>query len=467
MQMRQRLIFVQFVKRFLTGAALLIVLLFAVRLAWGWEAANRLAATERDLISRHFELDSQDSQAAPVPDDQNAAVALQEAFNAERIDLPEAGRGEGRMFAYGRGYWGSFADPNAEKLIAANTEAIAWLDRAAAMSQIQWPAYRTGDAAAWRGDVILSPAGKLRVLLRIAAEFSHQHHDNMAAIHYLERLLALARIIDEEPEFLGHSIAGTMRSDVAQTLDDWAPGMPLDGENEKAVRSLVESLLQSPVSSDQLVRRFERETALYQQSITQDIPALGEWWIQPLAIDAFARRLSLQAGLLPIVQATNWQQVAAVSGPSRREPSNLANIVFAVSSPDANVTDAMRIHFRALTDARAAALILTAYLYRQDIGAFPDKPEALVPAYLPLVPVDPFAADGRPLRYRLDPGGPTVWSVGEDGKDQEGLITGITFAPLRFGRRNNQPDIVYGAALRAAMGPGPATMPSTPSAERH
>ncbi len=50
----------------------------------------------------------------------------------------------------------------------------------------------------------------------------------------------------------------------------------------------------------------------------------------------------------------------------------------------------------------------------------PTSLAALVPAYLPTVPVDPFDSSGRPLRLVLRDGEYVVYSVGPDGKDDGG-----------------------------------------------
>jgi hypothetical protein len=72
-------------------------------------------------------------------------------------------------------------------------------------------------------------------------------------------------------------------------------------------------------------------------------------------------------------------------------------------------------HFIALARRRMAALCLAIRLYRIDhAGEFPDRLDQLVPDYLPLVPVDPLASDGRPLAYRRSPE-PIIYSVGADG----------------------------------------------------
>ncbi len=57
--------------------------------------------------------------------------------------------------------------------------------------------------------------------------------------------------------------------------------------------------------------------------------------------------------------------------------------------------------------------------YREERGAYPASLNALVPSYLPRVPLDPFS-DGLPVRYRLKDGRPLLYSVGPDAIDDGG-----------------------------------------------
>jgi hypothetical protein len=57
---------------------------------------------------------------------------------------------------------------------------------------------------------------------------------------------------------------------------------------------------------------------------------------------------------------------------------------------------------------------------RRESGAWVGKLEELVPKVLRSVPTDPF--DGKPLRYRVVPGGAVVYSVGPDGTDDGGDV---------------------------------------------
>lgn len=65
------------------------------------------------------------------------------------------------------------------------------------------------------------------------------------------------------------------------------------------------------------------------------------------------------------------------------------------------------------------AVQLALHAYKLYHGAYPPSLSALVPAYLPAVPVDNFTR-GHPLQYRLSAPGYTLYSVGPDCNDDGG-----------------------------------------------
>lgn len=71
-------------------------------------------------------------------------------------------------------------------------------------------------------------------------------------------------------------------------------------------------------------------------------------------------------------------------------------------------------------DATIAALAL--HRWHAEHGSFPESLDALVPAYLPRLPLDP--VDGKPLRYAITPDGPVLYSLGADGDDDGGARLG-------------------------------------------
>jgi hypothetical protein len=75
----------------------------------------------------------------------------------------------------------------------------------------------------------------------------------------------------------------------------------------------------------------------------------------------------------------------------------------------------------AVLEARQADAIVAIALtrYRLDHGKFPAKLADLVPEYLDAIPIDPF--DGNPLRSTFKENEWTIYSIGPDGKDDGGV----------------------------------------------
>ncbi len=80
-----------------------------------------------------------------------------------------------------------------------------------------------------------------------------------------------------------------------------------------------------------------------------------------------------------------------------------------------------------LAARRTIVATLAVERFRADRGgALPESLDALVPAYLAAVPLDPFT--GRALRYTRSPLSYCVYSADQDGKDDGGAIYGLGLA---------------------------------------
>jgi len=73
---------------------------------------------------------------------------------------------------------------------------------------------------------------------------------------------------------------------------------------------------------------------------------------------------------------------------------------------------------RGSAEAAIARAALALSLYKAENSQYPDTLAALVPGYLPKIPIDPF--DGAPIKYVLNENGFIVYSIGEDGRDNGG-----------------------------------------------
>lgn len=114
---------------------------------------------------------------------------------------------------------------------------------------------------------------------------------------------------------------------------------------------------------------------------------------------------------------------------------------------------ALFAHYGVLADSRAAAIHLAVKLYALDHGGQPPPTlDALVPAYLPAAPRDPFADDGRAMSYRAGEQLVVVATVGPNGSD---AAAGVALDAIRPDRRRVTvrqtigDDIVYPLVLPA------------------
>jgi hypothetical protein len=72
-----------------------------------------------------------------------------------------------------------------------------------------------------------------------------------------------------------------------------------------------------------------------------------------------------------------------------------------------------------LARLRVAQAALAIERFRLANGRLPKELNELIPRFLPVVPTDPF--DGARLRYKPRPKGYVVYSIGPDGRDDDGM----------------------------------------------
>ena len=122
--------------------------------------------------------------------------------------------------------------------------------------------------------------------------------------------------------------------------------------------------------------------------------------------DATMARLGGQ----PIPAGAEWM------ARGRRPPGGLLSQI--LTSSLWGVID--KVHPRKQAQTRAAATAVALTNYRNDTGHYPASLQELVPQYLPSVPADPFGA--KPMRYLLNDGQVTIYSVGDDRVDDGGQL---------------------------------------------
>ncbi len=161
-----------------------------------------------------------------------------------------------------------------------------------------------------------------------------------------------------------------------------------------------------------MVGEPELTIRLYSHIIANQIREID----QPLAV----RRKLVGSGLVMLFDTD--PAVARIHG--ELDPTQIDRVVklSIVSKMILPATKLMDDAFQRFLGRQAALeVMLAAQAYRRDKGVFPESLDALVPEYLEAVPLDPCERGGGRILYRRDsPTKAVVWSVGEDGTDNDG-----------------------------------------------
>lgn len=113
------------------------------------------------------------------------------------------------------------------------------------------------------------------------------------------------------------------------------------------------------------------------------------------------------------VDATQWE----IGKINASIPLQIEEYPLLIFVPNTETLTMIAERVMVLRDAALCGLALEAY--RRKYGIYPTTLEALTPTFLPSIPADPVT--GNPVRYVLKKGGPRVYSVGADRKDDGGI----------------------------------------------
>jgi hypothetical protein len=244
------------------------------------------------------------------------------------------------------------------------------------------------------------------------------------------------------------------------------------------VKAVIVDLLNDAAARDGMVRGFWSDRMIMLDTeplLLNQFPDAVRPLLKP-AFDLDTARLVARGGrMAQAAAAPDWPAAAVlIPPPADGDRPNVSRLEALAHVPSRTLAISGRYtllaHFRRLGDRRMAAVALAVRLYRVDHdGAWPASLDDLVPGCLPAVPADPFAAGGRPLRYKVDAPTadgrgtePAVYSVGEDGVDDGG-----SWQPdPDLARRHRQPAVRWQRV--DAVWPltrNPETRPAEPPAE--
>jgi hypothetical protein len=458
----------------------LLVGLGGLRAWWGRHADQLLAAEHAAMRAAGHPVEPAELNETPLPAERNAAAFILKAIALREMSAtgPHQSSGEFTEYPPFPPAWHKLAG----EMVAANGPVFPLLREARAHDAFDWGMRLPTPASA----VLLPHLNQSRGLcnfLTDAALREHASGNDAAALELIRDARHVSRAVGSQPFLVSHLVSTGCDALALHRLQVIAAGMTLrDGEDfpigseipegpatRGQVRALVGELLRPPPPAGRMGRALAGERVFATdliRSATARNPVL-----RPLFALEERRGLASTRWYAGAAAAQTWPD-AQLATRARRAAAPAAaaggnRLATAFSSMVAvSVDAALRQDMRAETSRRLAAVSLAVQLFRADHGGqWPASLDALVPAYLPAVPVDPFALSGERLQYVVFknalPFGrdrPVVFSVAEDGGDQ--TSPGIGLPPLpEFGWVSREVD---GRRDLVRWHPLPAWAPAVP-----
>jgi len=417
--------------------AVLICLVLAVRLIWGWWVGRQLRAQLDEIRQRGEPVAVTDMVYPFVPDSENAWLLQMQAAQVIVKTGVESPRNTNTDYPDYLAYppeWIKLAEAS-EK---AHAQAFALARQARQLSRVQ---FRQGLTSATISIFWPYPheAYVMANTLADGAAYSHLKGDDSEAIERLIDLLHLARSLRQDDLFISQLVAIAIDNIACNQMQIIAPGLRFDGTattrpaTRAMVRPLIDRLLDDGLIADGIRRSFLIERVMWIDYCRT--ASAGTWFIRPLADREIIRVNRNMAIMQEAGKCKNWPDAKEVMkrckwdppvgaaiwrgptpAPSRTVPRYSRLFHGWAGDPSAHVER----QFRVLAERRVTAVSLACQLYRADEGHWPQRLDELVPKYLPAAPADPFYNDGRPLGYvvlkgKLPDGGdrPMIFYNGE------------------------------------------------------
>lgn len=440
------------------GALAIVIAMIALpglRVWWGHAADRRLQRMADAAHARGEPFWPQDFDLPPVPDAENAALTLRRAADALIVDSQYKAIDNGTL-----------SNPPTEAnikelgaMMATNAKALQLSRQAGSQTKVDWGIRpRSPVMANYPPPNFLNEQRQLANLVAWTVIHDHATGDDAAAIERIQDLVHQAHVVDSAaPCMVTHLVCLGFTGLAADRIERIAPTLAVGPRTaapatKPATRAQVQKLIAELLDEESFhagaSRSFYGERMVELDMIKHmadgySDPWRSYWLIKPMfELDGLRVAQELTEGARAATQ-TNWPAARACITPAPPDyGSQIAQLTRFISITMAPpVKYALRRAFQAQSDRYAAATVLAIRLYRTDHqDRYPSSLGDLVPAYLPRLPADPMAGDGRSFGYKPNATPPVIYSVGEDGKDDGG--TSLPVLKPR-GDRWSQPDAVY------------------------
>ena len=422
-----------------------VMALLAVRLAWGHSARGRLAAEVAAARACGEPVTVDDfTDPTPTPGDDGNAADLIGRATAQLTSTQSEQQWDGGWF------------PDAplttvdramlRAIVAENAGPLALARRAADRPAANW-GVRIGhpiSAAAFSPN--LNVRRELANVLLKSFTLSHDGGDDATA---LADVRAIVRESDamatDRPFVITHLVAIGIEAIGTDAVERTAGTLRVDGGARPAAEALLRQLCDESADRAGGRRQWFGERLFQVEAANDPAAAIGvgspwtsalTWPVRPMLVMDAAEGFRQKTRWADAMDLQTWP--AARARLAATPVGRLSGLASLASAWSQFISPAffrpVEIHFRALADRRLAAVLLAVRLYEADHGGhLPADLPALVPAYLPAVPVDPMSPEGHALRYVAAPGREAVYSVGTNGVDDGGST--VSTRPKTAGNR--------------------------------
>jgi hypothetical protein len=420
---------------------LLILVVGAVGLWFWWNAqADRQIQAE---IARYRAagqpFDPGDFEPPPIDDKDNAALVLKEAVSVMKLDTAQ----NELISDAGPQVISENLDALRE-IVEENTEVFKLVRKARSMSGVDWGIRLRSSLLTTKLPDYSSQRDLVR-LLTTAARYHHRCANDASAVQLLRDALSASSRMGKAPFLISHLVRIATDSLVYRATEPIAPDLsvspgstersPSGAVSQEQVRELIAELF----ADEGLMRDFQM--AFYSErsgflDASRDLLHGGStaaefqmplWWhagmqtLKPLVKKDLVKMLRILTKLAEAAAQSSYSVLRTKLPQGSGQLSKLQAVWRPFSTILAPSFDRLCVlHFRALAMRRMAAVALAIRLYELDHGKRPEQLTELVPKYLPAVPQDPFAADGRPIGYLPHAPHPFLYSVNDNEIDQGG-----------------------------------------------
>ncbi len=449
---------------------------FAITIAAGvwWSAYSHEKFNEAvdSIIASGQPLAWSDFAIEPVPDDQNAAILYTRAIevpivqdNSKVIRLVFAEFMEQRELEAHNVIHEFFKDREVRrkhakelrKLMGMARQAFALCREARSLDKINWGIDFTRNA--YELDLFgIQDHIRVAVLLSLAAVEAHDAGRDDDAVEYLRDILALGRALDTAPTAVHHLMSIAIHAHIDPALEQILPSIQVGDSpgrvKRENLRAFMSELLDTTQCSRGLTRALmgERSTGYdISQSILilkiLDEQSSGVPGVKTYSVVSSSNpllRSSFDFGVAPLFRldaawaikhndayvrtsklGTLPECRRSLRAPLKELDERVENLSFSQPLTTLLVPRLERmfeLHHAAIARRRLSAAAIAVRMYKIDHGSRPESLEDLVPKYLLKVPQDPMDEPGKSIRYINDPETPRLYSVGQNGLDEQGVF---------------------------------------------